>query len=58
VEPTWRTTGLSVYWTDFAAFVGIGGIWVYAYLGYLRKRPLLPLHDPRIMPPMTMPEAV
>ncbi len=58
VEPTWRTTGLSVYWTDFAAFVGIGGIWVYAYLGYLRKRPLLPLHDPRIMPPMTIPEAV
>jgi hypothetical protein len=52
VEPTWRTKGLEVYWTDGVAFLTIGGIWLYAYLGYLRRRPLLPLHDPRIMPPM------
>jgi hypothetical protein len=52
VEPTWRTNGLEVHWTDAVAFLTIGGIWLYAYLGYLRRRPLLPLHDPRIMPPM------
>ena len=56
VEPTHRTHGFALYWTDFAAFLGIGGIWVYVYLGQLRRRPLLPLRDPRVAEPM--PEAV
>jgi hypothetical protein len=56
VEPTHRTHGFALYWTDFAAFVGIGGIWIYVYLGQLRRRPLLPLRDPRVAEPM--PEAV
>jgi hypothetical protein len=55
VEPTWRTKGFEFHWTDLAAFIGIGGIWVYVYLGYLRRRPLLPLRDPRVMTPI--PEA-
>jgi hypothetical protein len=56
VEPTHRTHGFALYWTDFAAFLGIGGIWIYVYLGQLRRRPLLPLRDPRVAEPM--PEAV
>jgi hypothetical protein len=56
VEPTHRTHGFALYWTDFAAFMGIGGIWIYVYLGQLRRRPLLPLRDPRVAEPM--PEAV
>jgi hypothetical protein len=56
VEPTFRQKGFEFYWTDIAAFVGVGGIWIYAYLGNLRQRPLLPLHDPRIIEPL--PEAV
>jgi hypothetical protein len=56
VAPTYRTNGLAIYWTDFAAFLGIGGIWIYVYLGQLRRRPLLPLRDPRVAEPM--PEAV
>lgn len=52
VEPTWRTKSFALYWTDIVAFLTVGGIWLYTYLGYLRRRPLLPLHDPRIMPPM------
>lgn len=62
VEPTFRNTsnssllstshGFSIYWTDFAAFFGLGGIWVYTFLGQLRRRPLLPLHDPRVSPPL------
>ncbi len=55
VEPTYRTNGFSIYWTDFAAFIGIGGIWVYLFLGHLKRRPLLPLRDPRVMTPL--PEA-
>jgi hypothetical protein len=60
VEPTFRSTsvstplhasaGFSVFWTDFAAFFGIGGIWVYYFIGQLRRRPLLPLRDPRLSP--------
>jgi hypothetical protein len=56
VAPTYRTNGFAIYWTDFAAFLGIGGIWIYVYLGQLRRRPLLPLRDPRVAEPM--PEAV
>ncbi len=50
VEPTFRRNGFAVYWTDIAAFLGIGGIWVYVYIGQLRRRPLLPLRDARIAP--------
>jgi len=66
VEPTFRNVtpggplatspGFAVYWTDFAAFLGVGGVWVYAFMWQLRKRPLLPLRDPRVMAPV--PEAV
>lgn len=52
VEPTYRRAGFEIYWTDFAAFLGIGGIWVWAYLGQLRRRPLLPLRDPRLSQPI------
>jgi len=55
VEPTFRTHGFAVYWTDFAAFFGVGGLWLYVFLGQLRRRPLLPLRDPRVMTPL--PEA-
>jgi hypothetical protein len=55
VEPTYRTNGFFLYWTDFAAFFGIGGVWLFLYLRYLRERPLLPLKDPRVMAPL--PEA-
>ncbi len=60
VEPTFRgssasttlhtSPGFNVYWTDFAAFFGIGGIWVYYFIAQLRRRPLLPLKDPRLSP--------
>jgi hypothetical protein len=56
VEPTHRTKGFALYWTDFAAFLGIGGLWAYVYLSQLRRRPLLPLRDPRVAEPI--PEAV
>jgi hypothetical protein len=60
IEPTFRgssastplhtSPGFNIYWTDFAAFFGIGGVWVYYFILQLRKRPLLPLKDPRISP--------
>lgn len=66
VAPTYRdvspsallatSKGFTIYWTDFAAFFGLGGIWIYVYLRQLRRRPLLPLRDPRVSP--AMPEVV
>jgi len=32
---------------DVCAVVGIGGLWLAAFYGQLKKLPLLPLHDPR-----------
>jgi hypothetical protein len=50
-SPLATSSGFTVYWTDAAAFIGVGGIWLYAFLGQLRRRPLLPLRDPRVMAP-------
>jgi len=60
VEPTFRnnsvstplhtSSGFSIYWTDIAAFLGIGGIWVYYFIAQLKRRPLLPLKDARLSP--------
>ena len=55
VEPTYRRHGFWMSWTDFAAFIGVGGIWLYVFLGELRRRPLLPLRDPRVMTPLPEP---
>jgi hypothetical protein len=48
--PLHTSPGFAIYWTDFAAFLGIGGIWVYYFITQLRRRPLLPLKDPRLSP--------
>jgi hypothetical protein len=52
VEPTFRTHGFWLSWMDFAAFFGVGGIWLFVFLRELRQRPLLPLRDPRVMTPL------
>ena len=36
----------SLSWMDFAAPVGVGGIWLAYFLTQLEKRPLMPMHDP------------
>jgi hypothetical protein len=37
-----------IHWMDLAAAIGIGGIWIAAFLSELKGRPLVPLHDPRL----------
>ena len=47
VEPTYSHEGQYFYWLlDLAAWAAVGGVWVWWFLGQLRQRPLLPLHDP------------
>lgn len=41
-------THLFVHWLDVAAPIGIGGIWIWRFLGQLAKRPLLPVRDPHL----------
>lgn len=52
VTPFLRAGGGSQYSVDYlfdlAAFVGIGGIWVFAFLTNMRKNTLLPPHDQRL----------
>src|SRR5207248_9777083 len=35
-------------WTDIAAPVGIGGVWLWFFLWNLQQRPLLPAFDPHL----------
>jgi hypothetical protein len=37
--------GLSLSWIDVAATVGLGGVWVSLFIGNLKSRSLLPVHD-------------
>jgi uncharacterized membrane protein len=46
VIPTGHHTELHFSWLDLAAPVGIGGLWLSAYLRQLESRPLLPVRDP------------
>jgi hypothetical protein len=43
--------GLShgIHWTDIPAFAGIGGLWVWAFVWRLKRRPLIPPNDPRLV---------
>lgn len=48
VEPAFHPDRIFVSWLDFAAPIGLGGIWIALLLWQLGKRPLVPLHDPRL----------
>ncbi len=47
VEPAFRQRGLEVYWTDLAALIGLGGIWLAYFVWNLKSRPMLASRDPR-----------
>jgi hypothetical protein len=47
VAPSFHPHGISVSWLDFAAFFGIGGIWLFVFAHNLGLRSLVPLNDPR-----------
>jgi hypothetical protein len=47
VIPAFRQRGLEVYWTDVAALIALGGIWLAFFIRNLKARPLLASRDPR-----------
>jgi hypothetical protein len=36
------------HWMDLAAWLGLGGIWMWWFVRELGRRPLVPAHDPRV----------
>jgi ABC-type transport system involved in multi-copper enzyme maturation permease subunit len=48
VEPAFHSR-IYVHWLDFAAPIGLGGIWVGMLLRQIRRYPLVPAHDPRVV---------
>jgi hypothetical protein len=47
VTPALHPEGLRVHWLDILAPLALGGLWVGLFCANLRRRALLPLHDPR-----------
>ena len=46
--PGFQRAGFALHWLDLVAPVGIGGLWLWAFLAQLRDRPLVPLNDPEV----------
>lgn len=49
VMPDASKGALAVSWLDFAALIGLGGIWAAYFLVQLEKRPLMPLNEPDLL---------
>ncbi len=48
VVPSFHPDGIRLHWLDFAAPLGIGGLWLAAFLFNLKGPALLPRNDPRM----------
>jgi hypothetical protein len=48
VEPSFGEHGGGIHWMDWLAPLGLGGLWVAAYVSRLKNWPALPLRDPRL----------
>jgi hypothetical protein len=49
VAPNFRQTSFGLSWMDFAAPIGMGGIWLAYFIIQLGGRPLMPLNDPHLI---------
>jgi hypothetical protein len=47
IMPAFYPQGFHLHWLDLVTPVGIGGLWLAFFVWQLKKKPLLPLHDPR-----------
>ncbi|HSP99992.1 MAG TPA: hypothetical protein VL049_22440 [Candidatus Dormibacteraeota bacterium] len=48
IAPAFSPGKFVVHWMDIAAVLGVGGVWMAAFLWQLQARPILPLHDPAL----------
>ncbi len=48
IMPSFHPEQFAFHWMDLAAPVAIGGLWFTAFLRQVKKKELLPMHDPRL----------
>lgn len=48
IEPAFSPGALTLHWLDFAAVLGLGGIWLAVFVKSLEGVPLIPLNDPSL----------
>lgn len=46
IGPIFRRNGATISWLDFAAVLGMGGVWLFFFYRNLAGRALVPAHDP------------
>jgi len=52
ITPSFYPAGIRINWIDFAALLGVGGVWVAMFIAVLKRAPLLARNDPRIHYPV------
>jgi len=48
VAPGFGRAGFQVHWMDLVATIGIGGVWIAAFVGRLKAKSAVPVHDSRV----------
>ena len=48
IRPVFSPSRFTLHWLDFAAPIGVGGVWLAFFLWQLAQRPLLPRNDPEL----------
>jgi hypothetical protein len=46
IGPVFRHDGSPLHWLDFAAVLGLGGLWLFVFFRNLSGRALVPARDP------------
>jgi hypothetical protein len=47
ITPAFYPHGIHLSWLDFAALLGVGGVWFFVFISNLKSKPLVPMNDPR-----------
>ena len=45
VEPSWSGEHFTYSWMALASLVGIGGVWMWAFIGQLKGQTIIPIHE-------------
>jgi hypothetical protein len=53
VAPEFHEHGFGMHWLDIATVLGVGGLWVIAFLWRLGGMPLLAVNDPELSPALS-----
>jgi hypothetical protein len=49
MTPAYNRSGPRFQWMDWLAVLGVGGMWLWRFFSVLKRNPLLPLNDPRLL---------